>query len=72
MNVAGGGVRFEQGGLTPGTRAALDGAKGNWTANDIATLIAGSISSQQVYVSETDITSTQSNVQIHETMATIF
>jgi hypothetical protein len=72
MNVAGGGIKFEQGGLTPGTNAALDGAKGNWTASDIAALIAGSINSQQVYVSESAITSTQSNVYVQETMSTIF
>jgi len=72
MNVAGGGVKFEQGGLTPGTNAALDASKGNWTASDIAGLIAGSINSQQVYVSESSITSSQSNVYVQESMSTIF
>ena len=72
MNVAGGGVKFEQGGLTPGTNAALDAGKGNWTASDIAGLIAGSINSQQVYVSESAITTSQSNVYVQESMSTIF
>lgn len=72
MNAAGGGVKFAQGGLTPGTQAALDGAKGSWTANDIANLISGSINSQQVFVTEAEITSTQSSVEIQETVSSLF
>lgn len=72
MNVAGGGVKFEQGGLTPGTNAALNASKGNWTATDIASLIAGSINAQQVFVTESSISTSQANVQIQESMSTIF
>ncbi len=72
MNAAGGGVRFETGGITPGTRAALDGAKGNWSAGDIAELISSSINAQQVYVSESEITSTQSNVGVTESLSNLF
>ena len=72
MNQAGGGVKFEQGGLTPGTQAALDNAKGTWTAGDIANLISQSINSQQVFVTEAEITSTQTSVQIQESTASLF
>ena len=72
MNQAGGGVKFQTGGITPGTRAALDGAKGNWSAGDIAELISSSINAQQVYVSESEITSTQSNVGVTESLSTLF
>jgi TP901 family phage tail tape measure protein len=72
MNQAGGGKAFAQGGVTPGTRAALDSSKGNWNASDIAELISSSINSQQVYVSESEISSTQSNVGVTESLATLF
>ena len=72
MNQAGGGKRFAEGGVTPGTRAMLDSAKDTWTAKDIASLISSSINSQQVYVTESDISSTQSVVNISEGLSTIF
>tara|TARA_R110002074_G_scaffold1973_3_gene11882 strand:+ start:11583 stop:15557 length:3975 start_codon:yes stop_codon:yes gene_type:complete len=72
MNVAGGGKKFEQGGLTPGTRAIMDSSKNNWTANDIAGLISGAINSQEVFVTESDISSTQKSIKISETFSTIF
>jgi hypothetical protein len=72
MNAAGGGVRFEKGGITPGTRNALDNAKGTWNAQDIAGLISSSINAQQVYVTEADITTTQSTVSITEGLSTVF
>ena len=72
MNAAGGGVRFEKGGITPGTRNALDNAKGTWNAQDIAGLISSSINAQQVYVTEADITTTQSTVSITEGLSSVF
>jgi len=72
MNAAGGGVKFEKGGITPGTRNALDNAKGTWTAGEIASLISGAVNSQQVFVTESDITSTQSSVSISEGLSSVF
>ena len=72
MNVAGGGVKFAQGGMTPGTKGVMEMANDNWTAKDIAALISGSINSQKVYVSEADISSSQSNVQVQESLSTLF
>ena len=72
MNAAGGGVRFEKGGITPGTRTALDNAKGTWTAGEIAGLISGAVNSQQVIVTESDITSTQTSVSISEGLSNVF
>lgn len=72
MNQAGGGKKFAVGGITPGTRAALDGAKGNWNVGDIAELISSSINSQQVYVSESEISSTQSSIGVTESLSTLF
>lgn len=72
MNQAGGGKRFAEGGITPGTRAVLNSAKETWTARDIANLISSSINEQQVYVTESDITTTQQVVNISEGMSTIF
>ena len=66
------GKKFAQGGITPGTRAVLDSGKGNWNANDIASLISGAINQQQVYVTEADITSTQSTVSISEGLSNMF
>jgi len=66
------GKKFAQGGITPGTRAALDASKGTWSANDIAGLISDSINQQQVYVTESDITSTQDTVSISEGLSSIF
>ena len=54
------------------TQAALDNAKGTWTAGDIANLISQSINSQQVFVTEAEITSTQTSVQIQESTASLF
>ena len=72
MNVAGGGKAFAQGGVTPGTRAALDAAKGTLNVSDVAQLITSSINSQQVYVTESDISSTQTTVSITENNSNIF
>jgi len=66
------GKKFAEGGLTPGMRSTMDSAKDNWTANDIAGLISGSINNQQVFVTESDISSSQSTVDIIEGNASIF
>jgi TP901 family phage tail tape measure protein len=66
------GKKFAQGGLTPGMRSTMDNAKGSWTANDIAGLISSSINSQQVFVTESDISSSQSVVNIIEGQSSIF
>ena len=66
------GKSFAEGGMTPGMRSTMDSAKDQWTANDIASLITGSINSQQVFVTEADISSSQSTVDIIEGQSTIF
>ena len=66
------GKKFAVGGMTPGTRVTMDSAKDNWTAGDVSALISGAINSQQVYVTESDISSSQSVVNIIEGHSTIF
>ena len=66
------GKKFAQGGLTPGMRSTMESTKDNWSANDIAGLISGSINSQQVFVTEADISSSQSVVDIIEGHSSIF
>jgi hypothetical protein len=53
-------------------RTTMESTKDNWTANDIAGLISGSINSQQVFVTEADISSSQSVVDIIEGHSSIF
>jgi len=72
MNAAGGGVKFAAGGMTPGMRSTMEGAKDNWSASDIAGLITNSINSQQVFVTESDISSSQSTVDIIEGHSSLF
>ena len=66
------GKKFAVGGMTPGTRVTMDSAKDNWTASDVSALISGAINSQQVYVTEADISTSQSVVNIIEGHSTIF
>mgnify|MGYP003148943138 CR=1 FL=1 len=66
------GKKFAQGGMTPGTTAIMGQAMENWTARDIAGLVSDSINSQQVFVTEADVSSSQSVVDIIEAQSTIF
>ena len=70
MNQAGGGKKFEQGGVTPGTQALLSAQ--TWDGESIAQMIAGAINSQTVMVSESDISSSQSSVNTTEYHSTLF
>lgn len=66
------GSKFAMGGITPGTKSQMDNVAGGWSSKDVADLISGSINSQQVFVSESDITTSQSVVEISEGRASIF
>jgi TP901 family phage tail tape measure protein len=66
------GSKFAMGGITPGTKTQMDSMSGGWSSKDVADLISGAINSQQVFVSEADITTSQSVVEISEGRATIF
>ena len=66
------GKKFAQGGLTPGMTSTMDNARNNFSQNDIANLISDSINSQQVFVTESDISSSQSVVNIIESQSSIF
>ena len=72
MNVAGGGKKFALGGISPGTKTQMDAATDGWTAKDVAGIISGAINSQQVFVSESEITTSQSVVEISEGRASLF
>jgi TP901 family phage tail tape measure protein len=66
------GSKFAMGGITPGTKTQMDNMAGGWSSKDVADLISGAINSQQVFVAEADITSSQSVVEISEGRASIF
>ena len=72
MNVAGGGKKFALGGISPGTKTQMDSATDGWKAKDVANLISGAINSQKVFVSESEITTSQSVVEISEGRASLF
>ena len=75
MNVMGGGVKFAEGGITPGTsnmiQAASSTNKVTLSADDIAQIVGG-INNKTVTVTESSITDTQNNVNISELTASIF
>ena len=50
----------------------MDAASEGWRAQDVADLISGAINSQSVLISESDITTSQSVVEISEARASIF
>ena len=67
------GRKFEFGGISSGTAAAnMQAGADGWKAKDVAALIAGAINSQQVFVSEAEITTSQSSVEISEGRASLF
>ncbi len=72
MNVAGGGVAFESGGITPASNMALKDAGQGFIASDVAEAIAQKLNQQKVIVSESDISNSQSNVQVQESIASLF
>ena len=72
MNVAGGGKRFEQGGVTPSNSAATKAVAGLLSNQDMVSAITSAINTQKVIVSEAEISSSQNNVQVSESLSTIF
>ena len=75
MNVAGGGKKFEHGGVTPGTSNALNEISNSNTAVFMQKLEAGLVrgyNSKKVFVTETDVTRTQHSVSVTEANANLF
>jgi len=72
MNVAGGGKKFEQGGITPSTIAATRDIQGMITQREMTQALANAINTQKVIVSEAEITNSQLNVEVQESLSTIF
>ena len=63
---AGGGKKFEQGGITPSTIAATRDIQGMITQREMTQALANAINTQKVIVSEADITNSQFNELIIE------
>ena len=74
MNQAGGGVRFAQGGVIPGTANKMQASTNTQQLafEALANNIVGGINNKTVTVSEVDITGSQESVSISELTATIF
>jgi TP901 family phage tail tape measure protein len=74
INAAGGGVRFEQGGIMPGVSNKVNEAGlGNMSVmvQALGEQVVAGVNSKQVTVTESDITSTQNNVSILELQSAI-
>ena len=75
MNAMGGGVKFADGGVMPGTSSRIQlSALSNTSQqfNELARNIVSGINSKEVIVSEASITNTQSSVSVSELTANIF
>jgi hypothetical protein len=72
MNAAGGGVKFADGGITPGTSNMLNKVGGGMSNEIMAQQIITGINSKQVIVTESDISSTQSSVAVNESNSSLF
>lgn len=75
MNAAGGGVRFADGGIMPGTSNILQSSSArnsNKQFDKLAQNIVSGINSKEVIVSEASITSSQSSVAVSELTSNIF
>jgi len=72
MNVAGGGVAFESGGITPSRQAAQRSFDSGFNSEKIVSALASVINTQKVIVTEADISNSQLNVQIQETQSNLF
>jgi TP901 family phage tail tape measure protein len=72
MNVAGGGVAFENGGITPSRQAAQKSFDSGFNSQKIVSALASVINTQKVIVTESDISNSQLNVQIQETQSNLF
>ena len=75
MNAAGGGVRFADGGIMPGTSNMLQSSGASNTPQQfdrLAANIVSGINSKEVIVTEASITESQSSVAVSELTATIF
>jgi TP901 family phage tail tape measure protein len=72
MNVAGGGVAFENGGITPSRQAAQKSFDSGFNSQKIVSALASVINTQKVIVTESDISNSQLNVQIQEAQSNLF
>lgn len=75
MNAAGGGVRFADGGIMPGTSNILQSSgtsNSSQQFDKLAQNIVSGINAKEVTVSESSITSSQSSVAVSELTANIF
>ena len=75
MNQAGGGVKFAYGGVMPGVSNKInDVGFGNMSLvlDELGQQVIAGVNSQQVTVTESDITSAQNNVSITELTSNIF
>ena len=75
MNEAGGGVRFADGGVMPGTSSMIQQSSVTNTTqqfDELALNIVSGINNKQVTVSEAAITNTQTSVSVSELTANIF
>lgn len=72
MNAAGGGVRFADGGIAPGTSNMLNKVGGGMSNEIMAQQIITGINSKRVIVTESDISSTQTSVAVNESNSSLF
>ena len=75
MNAAGGGVRFADGGVMPGTSNILQSSGASNTSQqfeELANNIVSGINTKEVIVSEASITGSQTSVAVSELTSTIF
>lgn len=72
MNEAGGGVKFAEGGVTPGTGNMLSSVSGGSNMEVFAQNIVAGINSKRVVVAEADITGSQQNVSVAEATSSLF
>ena len=75
MNAAGGGVRFADGGVMPGTSNILQSSGSSNTSQqfeELANNIVSGINTKEVIVSEASITGSQTSVAVSELTSTIF
>jgi hypothetical protein len=75
MNAAGGGVRFADGGIMPGTSNILQSSGASNTSQqfeELANNIVSGINTKEVIVTEASITGSQTSVAVTELTSTIF
>ena len=73
MNVAGGGKKFNDGGITPGSSNLIsDAGKDQLQLQGFAHTIVKGINSKKVTVTESDISTSQNNVAVTEATSSLF